>query len=205
LTVLDGWPQRLSVLAAGLVAFSILHSLLASDDARAWAERRLGLSGRMYRLAYNSIAAGLLLWTWISTRGEYPFAWRLAGWPRAGLLVVQALAFVGFVLTVRQFDVPAFLGLRGTPGRGVQAGLQTRGMYALCRHPLYLTTALFFSTRPMMDLRWLAVAGWLWLYASIGSIFEERRLLREYGDAYRLYQATHLRLLPLGPRSKAIH
>ena len=199
------WPQRLAILGAGLIAFSILHSFLASDRARTWAERALGLRGRPYRLIYNLFAVGLLVSAWISTRGEYPFAWRVTGWARLALLAVQALALVGFVLTVREFDAPEFLGLRGGPGRSVGAGLQTRGMYALCRHPLYLTTAAFFSARPTMDLRWLVLAAWLWIYAYIGSIFEERRLLREYGDSYRRYQATHARLLLLGRHAKGHH
>ena len=186
------------MLVAGLAVFSVLHSVLASYRGRVWAERRFGLRGRAYQLAYNLLAAALLLGAWLSTRGEYPFAWRLTGWLRAALLGVQGLALGGAALTLREFDVREFLGLRGNSGRSVGAALRTRGMYALCRHPLYLTTAVFFSARPTMDLRWLVVAGWLWIYSYLGSIFEERRLLHEHGDAYRLYQMTHPRLIRIG-------
>ena len=47
-----------------------------------------------------------------------------------------------------------------------------------------------------MSLNWLAFAVSCNVYFFIGSIFEERKLVREFGDAYRAYQQRVPRLLP---------
>lgn len=47
---------RLAALAAGLVLFAVLHSLLAATGVRTRLEKVLGV--RTYRLAYNLFAAG---------------------------------------------------------------------------------------------------------------------------------------------------
>ena len=70
-------------------------------------------------------------------------------------------------------------------------------MYRLCRHPLYFATCVLFSAWPTMDLRWLIVVIWLWLYAAVGSVFEERKLVAAFGDDYKRYQASRPRLLPI--------
>jgi protein-S-isoprenylcysteine O-methyltransferase Ste14 len=188
--------QRLIVLAAGLVLFSVSHSVLAAVRVRRRGERRLG-SARAYRLAYSLAAVALLAATLVGTRGPWPVVWRAEGAARVALVGLQALAVAGIVVTVRGFDLGAFLGLRGDPARRA-APLQTGGAYRLCRHPLYFFTATLFSAWPTMDLRWLVVALWLWVYAAVGAVFEERKLLATFGDEYRRYRGTHWRLLPLG-------
>lgn len=205
-------------LVIGLVLFAALHSALAADAVRAPGERRLG--PRAYRLLYNLVsvlALGVIAWT---SRGTYPTVWRATGAARWGLLGVQLVGVIGFVAALGGFDVGAFLGLRPPGGRhgavregpsssarGARLeprgiGMQTSGAYALCRHPLYFFSGLFFSAWPTMDLRALVFALWLWAYVWIGSILEERRLAAEFGAAYRAYQTTHRRLLPLGPRHR---
>ena len=79
-----------------------------------------------------------------------------------------------YELQKRGFDVPEFLGLRAPCARdGVRpvaapgartrlsGGLQTGGAYALCRHPIYFFTALFFSAWPSMDEGKLVFAAWI--------------------------------------------
>jgi protein-S-isoprenylcysteine O-methyltransferase Ste14 len=47
-----------------------------------------------------------------------------------------------------------------------------------------------------MSLNGLAVAVSCHIYFFIGSIFEERKLVREFGAAYRAYQQRVPRLMP---------
>jgi protein-S-isoprenylcysteine O-methyltransferase Ste14 len=200
--------DRLSILVAGLVLFSIVHSVLAAGWVREPAIRLLGGRTERYRVLYNLVALALLGATLLVTGGDYPLVWRTHGVLRATLLGVQALALAGFLLTVRSFNLREFAGVEAAPpgGMGGMGGrLQTGGMYGLCRHPLYFFTSLFFSAWPTMNLKWLIFAVWLWAYSYLGSIFEERKLLRAFGAAYARYRATHARLLPLGWRSAGDH
>jgi protein-S-isoprenylcysteine O-methyltransferase Ste14 len=193
---------RLLGLVAGLVTFAVVHSVLAAPRVRERGEALLGSPVR-YRFLYSVVAAVLLTAVLVATRGSYPIVWEAHGLVRAALLAVQGIAVIGFILTVRSFAVRPFLGLRARStagGAGVAPEFRVHGPYARCRHPLYFFTNLFFSAWPVMDLRWLIVALWLWGYAYVGSILEERKLVQELGDAYRAYQVRMPRFLPLGPR-----
>ena len=207
---------RLGALAIGLAGFSVVHSVLAATRVQRSFESR-GVSPRAYRLAYSCIAVAALLALLPLMRGDFPSVWQVRGAWRWVLVGVQIGALIGLVWAARGFDILGFLGARATrSGRGARpdlapgapaslAGpLQTRGAYALCRHPIYLFTAIFFSAWPSMDAGRFVVAVWIWAYSWIGSIFEERRLVGELGEAYQTYRATHWRLLPLGPRRRTL-
>jgi len=193
---------RLLVLVAGLVVFSVVHSVLAADRVREPATRLLGGHSSRYRVLYNLVAVALLAATLLLAGGEYPVVWRTRGVLRAVFLGIQAVALAGFLLTFRSFNLGGFLGLKEPP-HGMGDRLATEGMYGLCRHPLYFFTSLFFSAWPTMNLKWFIVAVWLWAYSYLGSIFEERKLLRTFGAPYARYRATHPRLMPLGRRPSA--
>jgi len=147
----------------------------------------------------------------IAVRAQNPMVWQAKGVARAALIAVQVGAVLGFLFTVRGFRVPEFFGLRayqpadpGTTGNRLAGGrFHTDGIYARCRHPLYFFTALFFSAWPTMDLRALIFAIWLWLYAYVGSLFEERKLVAQLGEAYVAYRARTPRLLPFGRARRA--
>jgi protein-S-isoprenylcysteine O-methyltransferase Ste14 len=190
-----GMMQRLSILVSGLVVFSFMHSVLATDAVRS----RMGHRAQLYRGLYNILAVLVLLTTLGASRGDFPIVWRARGVARVALLAVEAVALAGFLATVSRFDLPFFLGLRARPRAPEGREPQTSGTYALCRHPLYFFTSTIFSAWPTMDLRWFVVAAWLWVYSYVGSIFEERKLVAAFGDVYRLYRDTHWRLLPFGP------
>lgn len=187
---------RLGILAGGLLAFAFLHTLLAADGVRRRLERRTG--ARAYRLLYNLVAAAALFVLFAVTHGAYPIVWDAQGAAKVALHLVQVGAVALFLGGLQVLDVAHFAGLRQLRGDlQEQRGLQRRGVYTLCRHPMYLATCLFFSAWPRMDVRWLVVALWLWAYAVVGSFFEERKLASRFGDAYERYRAGTPRLLPL--------
>ena len=198
---------RLAILGGGLALFAILHSVLAAERVRRPLERGLGDRPQLYRGLYNLLAVAILLAALLASRGPVPLVWRATGMLRVALWGLEGVLLAGWIATVWRFDLPCFLGFAAHPrasrsrsGGSRSEALQTHGAYALCRHPLYFFTAAIFSAWPSMNLRWLLVAVWLWVYAYIGSIFEERKLLAAHGGAYRTYRDTHWRLLPFGPR-----
>jgi methanethiol S-methyltransferase len=193
-----------------LMAFGVVHSLLASREAKQIAQRFLGrnVATATYRLVYNVLAfatilPALYLVFRLPDRELYRFP---APWD-AIALGMQVLAALGLLYAVYQMDVWFFLGLRqlGEPPQlGIRYSIDststpqlvTNGLHRFVRHPLYTTSLIVLYLASPMSLNWLAFAISCNVYFFVGSIFEERKLVREFGDAYRAYQQRVPRLLP---------
>ncbi len=101
-----------------------------------------------------------------------------------------------------QTGAAEFLGLQQlVAGPSDESELVTDGLYRWVRHPLYTAGLLFIWLLPVMSTSLLALNLGLTAYIYIGSIFEERKLLRELGPAYAEYQRQVPRLIPLPWRS----
>ncbi|MGQ4911455.1 MAG: methyltransferase family protein [Candidatus Thorarchaeota archaeon] len=79
-----------------------------------------------------------------------------------------------------------------------EAELVTSGLYARVRHPLYLATVLVFLALPVL---YPAITIGVFslsmiVYTLIGARLEERKLVSQYGDAYRNYRKTAGFILP---------
>jgi protein-S-isoprenylcysteine O-methyltransferase Ste14 len=76
------------------------------------------------------------------------------------------------------------------------ARLVTAGLHRYVRHPLYTTSLIVLYLVSPMTVNRLAFVIGVHLYFFVGSIFEERKLVCEFGEAYRQYQRKVPRLLP---------
>ncbi len=193
-----------------LIAFGVIHSLLASHRAKQFAQRLLGrnVATATYRLIFNVLAfatvlPALSLVFRLPDRELYRFP---VPWDSIAL-GLQALAALGLLYSVYQMDAWFFLGIRqlGEPPQlGVRYSIDststpqlvTNGLHRFVRHPLYTTSLIVLYLASPMSLNWLAFAISCNVYFFVGSIFEERKLVREFGDAYRAYQQRVPRLLP---------
>ena len=189
-----------------LQAFGAIHSLLASHTTKAIAQRLLGteFATMSYRLFFNVSAVMTVLpvlylvWT-LPDRELYRLPLPLS----YVALTLQGLAAAGLVYALYQMDVFFFIGLRQVidpPHTSIDATstaqLVTNGLQRYVRHPLYTTSLIILYLASPMTLNWLAFAFSCNVYFFIGSIFEERKLVREFGAAYRAYQQQVPRLLP---------
>jgi protein-S-isoprenylcysteine O-methyltransferase Ste14 len=66
--------------------------------------------------------------------------------------------------------------------------LETTGLYALVRHPLYFAWVLLVFGAPHMTGTRLAFALVSTAYLALAVPLEERSLIRVFGDEYRAYQ-----------------
>jgi protein-S-isoprenylcysteine O-methyltransferase Ste14 len=134
-------------------------------------------------------------------------AWRVdLAWEPV-LLAMQAAGLIGFALALLQIDLMRFAGLkqavafaRGDPLPLPDEALQTRGVYRLVRHPLYLFSLLLLWPVTTMTWAYLGFCVGATLYLGIGSLLEERRMLEAYGEVYEAYRRRVPWLIPFVPR-----
>ena len=194
----------MTYLLLGLVwtAYCALHSAMISETATGFLRRRLGDAFRFYRLFFNLVAIGLLIPLVsysTSLRQEAMFRWT-GPW----LAVRYALVAVGVLLFVsggRHYSLRQFIGisqLRGTSTGGLAAGggIDSSGILGVIRHPWYTGLVLLLWAEDVDGTR-LVTAGVLTVYIFVGTLLEERKLVHEFGDAYRRYQGRVSMFLPL--------
>ena len=183
-----------------IAIYGVIHSLLASLEAKGLARGWFGSSAdRWYRLAYNLFATFsflpvIMLVLLIPDRQLYtiPFPWIILS------MAIQFLVVVGIIVGIRQTGVWPFTGLEQliNPHKDASTPLVTTGLYRYVRHPLYTAGLLLIWFTPLMTLNLLFATLGLTLYLLIGAYFEERKLLREFGDIYADYRRRTPMLIP---------
>jgi methanethiol S-methyltransferase len=181
--------------------YGALHSLLASLSAKALAESRLGPGvRRFYRLFFNLVVSitllpVLALVVLMPDReiSRIPLPWL------ALTLLIEGLAGLGVLYGVLQTGALQFLGLSQLTAPQEAGGppkLVVSGLYRFVRHPLYLFGLVILWLLPLMTWNILAFNLGATIYILVGIQFEERKLLKEFGQAYADYQRDVPMLLP---------
>jgi protein-S-isoprenylcysteine O-methyltransferase Ste14 len=189
-------------LALAWTAYCTLHSAMISQTATRFLKRRLGDSFRFYRLFFNSVAVLTLipvLWYSHSLGKEAIFRWE-GEW----LIPRYLLMACGILLVIaggRHYSLRQFVGisqLRGASSGGLATGgrIDSSGVLGLVRHPWYTAVVLLLWARDL-DLATLVGNGVLTVYIVVGTLLEERKLVHEFGDAYRSYQRRVSMFVPL--------
>ncbi len=187
-------------------AFAAFHSLTVSEGYERLARRAMGEKAfagyhRLLFTAYSAAAAGAAL-LYIHSLQDAPF-YRIGGGPRFLFHGVQALGAA--LLFWTPWDLKEFVGYRQwkrhsageDPGGGRNDRLFTGAGYGLVRHPLYLGCSLILAFHPAQTSNSFASAAAIVAYFYVGTFFEERRMARKFGEAYREYQGRVPRFFPL--------
>lgn len=190
-----------------LVLYGGLHSLLASRRFKAWLKVRFGTGAmRWHRLGF-SILGGLTflvplaLVVLLPDQAIYRIPYPVSSWFR----LLQLVGLIGVGYGVLQTGFFNFIGLNHVlnPASLQQPPkLVTDGLYRHVRHPLYTFSLLFLWASPTLSWNSLALNLGVTLYFVIGSIFEEQKLLEEFGPEYADYKRRTPAFLPrlLQPR-----
>lgn len=190
-----------AIIILAVTLYGVLHSWLASPAVKTYSRRLLGeKSDRYYRLIYNIIAVLtllpiVLLVVLLPNRVLY-----LARKPWLYLLLAgQVAALIGLFIGLWQTGISDFLGLSllyGVPCQLKSNTLIATGLYRCVRHPLYTVGLFFIWLMPIMTTNLFTVNLCLTLYIIVGIYFEERKLVRDFGDSYVSYRRSTPMLVP---------
>lgn len=190
------------------VGWGALHSVTAAFGLKGWFRQRFGEDAYTgwYRLLYNlfSIITFLPVYLLIPVLLAQDVIWQ---WKRPFLFIaigVQIVGLAGLAYSLWVTDIWRFLGVRQVVWylRGAQEPLPesqfvTAGPYRLVRHPLYFFSLLVLWFNPVMTVGSFVFYVLVTLYFWVGSLYEERKLLAHFGEAYAQYQQKVPRLLPI--------
>ena len=183
------------------LSFGAVHSLLAGERAKRALQPWLGAG---YRLAYNGFACvhiALILLAGEVLAGSALSGFDLPFWVAFVLIAVRWSGVVIVLVSLSHYDLGGFSGVRQLVRRARgEAGnedevLHVAGLHRYVRHPLYAGAYLCLWGGVNNELA-LATALWASIYLAIGTGFEERRLIRQYGSLYREYRARVPALIP---------
>jgi protein-S-isoprenylcysteine O-methyltransferase Ste14 len=190
------------VLAILWIIYCFLHSALISVTVTNFIKQKIGNAYRFYRLFYNIFSLVTLVPVFIY--GYYIRQEPFFIWSGYLLPVKYFLIFVGilcFVLGSRHYNFGQFSGLAQIrEGRkhgliNASGKLSSHGILGVVRHPFYAGIfPLIWSNN--LDITALITNIILSVYVVIGTLLEERKLIAEFGDAYRDYQQKVSMLFP---------
>lgn len=196
LLTLNGMDKLHVIWGFQWILYCFIHSFLANNYIKEWFARSVGLGSTPYRIIYNIIAVvylAVLLWGHFSLESKALFQPTDISRVVAVLFVLPGAAIM--LLCIAKY----FKLLSGAFGVETTAHLYTGGLHRFVRHPLYLGTFIFLVG---LCLYWplmknFLVTGIVIIYTLAGTLLEEKKLLKEFGQAYKDYQ---LRVPMIFPR-----
>jgi len=196
------WPLALAIDLVLLGLFAVQHSGMARPAFKRWWTRFVPAPiERSTFVLLSSLVLALLFWQW---RPLPLRIWSFDGDLARGTLYAVSAAGWLLVLSstflINHFDL---FGLRQVwryakqRGPAPDAPFVTRAFYRIVRHPLMLGFLIAFWSAPTMSLGHLLFALMTTGYILIAVKFlEERDLIAQYGDTYRVYQHRVPMFLP---------
>ena len=187
--------------------FALQHSMMARSGFKRWWTRVVpeSVERSTYVLAATA-ALALLLWQWRPI--AEPVVWHLAH-PAARTLLWAVFGIGWAIALVSTFLISHFelFGLRQVfaPLFGFEPpapAFRTPLLYRHVRHPLYLGMVLGFWATPHMSAGHLLFAVTATGYILVGTWFEERDLIAQFGARYQAYREQVGMLLPRLPRRR---
>lgn len=189
-------------LSIGWMFWCILHSLLISGRINEFIRQKGGLLQGSYRLLYNlfSLLSLLpLLCYQYSLPQEVLFSW--SAYLRLPQSILPGYALLMLYAGRKVYDTAYLIGIRQwksyKQGQELPAlPFTCEGALAYVRHPWYSSgLVLLWTLGPITDSN-LPTRIILSLYFIIGTLLEERKLLRELGEPYKSYQRQVPMLIP---------
>jgi protein-S-isoprenylcysteine O-methyltransferase Ste14 len=147
----------------------------------------------------SSVALMVVMLGWTPTGG---IVWEIdTTIARYAILGLQAAGWILLVAASHEIDHYETFGLKqpfyAMKGKSIpEPDFQTKRIYRFVRHPIQTGIFVGMWAAPTMSASHLMFAGLMTVYILVGLYFEERDLVRQFGERYLRYQREVPRLLP---------
>lgn len=186
--------------------YGIFHSILASEKVKIFFRQNFGKLIAFYRLGFNVVAVVGLYLIWDLAPHPSLQIYKLPPPFYYLVLIPQILALIGIFWCFKYVCFKEFIGLSQID-RYIKGDysdneldenytLRIEGPYKISRHPIYMFSIIILLFRAEMNLAYLTMLTSFIAYFYIGSYYEEKKLVRLFGDEYRNYQKKVPRIFP---------
>jgi protein-S-isoprenylcysteine O-methyltransferase Ste14 len=187
--------------------FGYLHSLLASVKVKIFFRKIFGKAIAFYRLGYNILSIVLLYLIWdlgpqpslqiYTLKSPYDYL----------VLIPQIISIIGIIWCFKYANFREFIGLNqidrflknqySDNELDENYTLRIEGPYKYSRHPIYFFSIVFLLFRAEMNLFYLTMFISFTAYFIIATFYEEKKMVRLFGDDYKNYQKNVPRIFPI--------
>lgn len=183
-----------------LLLFGLQHSVMARPKFKQWLKNYMDPS--IERATYclgTGLVLGIICYFWIPMQGTI---WSVDS--SLGVIITRAIAALGWtILLIATFNIDHFelFGLRQVYCNFVGKPMPTMlfkmaGLYKWVRHPIQTGILIGMWAVPQASVSHLMLAGGMTIYVFVGLYFEEKDLIKEFGQTYRNYKLTVGKVFP---------
>ena len=186
--------------------YGFVHSVAASEKVKILFKKVFGKLIAFYRLVFNIFAVVGLYLIWDLAPHPSLQIYKLPPPYDYLVLIPQFISLAGIIWCFKYICFKEFIGLSQIDRylRNVYSEseldenytLRIDGPYKYSRHPIYFFSIIFLLFRAEMSLFYLTMFISFTAYFYIGSYYEEKKMVRLFGDDYRSYQKKVPRIFP---------
>ncbi|MDP2366606.1 MAG: methyltransferase [Ignavibacteria bacterium] len=186
--------------------YGFIHSILASEKVKIFFRKLFGKLIAFYRLGFNVFAVISLYLIWDLAPHPSLQIYKLPPPYDYLVLLPQFISLIGMIWCLKYICFKEFIGLnqinRYLKNEYSDNELdeiytfRIEGPYKYSRHPIYFFSIIFLLFRAEMNLFYLTMFISVTAYFYIGSYYEEKKMLKLFGDDYRNYQMKVSRIFP---------
>lgn len=187
--------------------FGITHTITASNEVKKKLVEKIGDKIAFYRIFYNFASIIFFIAIYEVSPKPDKVIYDLIFPYDIVMFVIQILCVFGLLWTLKYINGKEFLGISqiqrylngtyDTTELDEHKTLVIKGPYKFSRHPVYLFSILFLLARPTMDIFYAVFLSCIIIYFYIGSIYEERKLVEQFGETYVNYRKNVSRIFPI--------
>lgn len=174
------------ILVLSWITYFTLHSVLASDRIKVIVAKISGGHFRFYRIMYSLISTlALMALLLLNASVMSVLLFESKGFVRYLSLMFATFGVIVISRAFRQYRFNSFIGLKQEVNKFTRDGILQH-----VRHPIYSGTILvvigFFLFTPTLST--LISMSCILIYLPVGIYFEEKKLIRQFGEQYLSYK-----------------